>query len=108
MNLLHIILRQWRQRPARTLLSILSVAIGVAAVLGVALAQSSVRLGYRKLLAAVEGHAALEVAAADGSRFAQSEAERIESIEGADESFAIVTRATLARVHRKRFRAVLL
>lgn len=108
MNLLHIILRQWRQRPARTLLSVLSVAIGVAAVMGVTLAQSSVRLGYRKLLAAVEGHAALEVAAADGSRFSQSEAERIETIEGADESFAIVTRATLARVQRKRFRAVLL
>ena len=65
MNLVHVIFRQWRQRPARTALSIFSVAIAVAAVLGIALAQSSVRLGYRKLLAVVEGRPALEIVAAE-------------------------------------------
>ena len=64
MNFLHVILRQWRQRPARTSLSILSVAIAVAAVLGpalqpwyltwvlpfVALARPSLRLQHLFLL----------------------------------------------------------
>src|SRR6185295_9728086 len=82
MNLLHVIGRQWRQRPARTVLSILSVAIAVAAVFGVALAQSSVRLGYRKLIQAVEGSPALEMLSASGGRIAIDDAPKLSDIPG--------------------------
>ncbi len=107
MNLLHVIGRQWRQRPARTVLSVLSVAIAVAAVFGVALAQSSVRLGYRKLIQAVEGSPALEVLSASGGRITLDEAPKFSDIPGVRAAVPIVTRGTLARVKGKRFRAVL-
>ena len=107
MNLLHVIGRQWRQRPARTVLSVLSVAIAVAAVFGVALAQSSVRLGYRKLIQAVEGSPALEILSASGGRIAIDEGPNFSDIPGVRAAAPIVTRGTLARVNGKRFRAVL-
>ncbi len=108
MNLVHLIVRQWRRRPARTVLSILSVAIAVAAVLGVALAQTSVRLGYRKLLEAVEGRPALEVVLVEGGRFDAEQVPKLADVSGVAAEIPIVTRATLARVQGKRFRAVLL
>jgi putative ABC transport system permease protein len=108
MNLLHVILRQWRQRPARTILSILSVATAVAAVFGVTLAQSSVRMGYRKLVAAVEGRPALEIVAAAGGRFSAGDEARWTDVPGVRAALEMVTRATLARVQGKRFRSVLL
>jgi putative ABC transport system permease protein len=108
MNLVHIIVRQWRQRPARTLLSILSVAIAVAAVFGVALAQAGVRLSYRKLLQAVEGRPALEILSASGGRFSVADVPRMTDIPGVLAEIPIATRATLARVRGKRLRAVLL
>lgn len=107
MNLMHVIGRQWRERPARTVLSILSVAIAVAAVFGVALAQSSVRLGYRKLIQAVEGSPALEILSASGGRIAIDEAPKFSDIPGVRAAVPVVTRGTLARIKGKRFRAVL-
>ena len=107
MNLLHVIVRQWRERPARTVLSILSVAIAVAAVFGVALAQSSVRLGYRKLIQAVEGSPALEILSTAGGRIAVDEAPKLLDVPGVRAAAPIVTRGTLARIKGKRFRAVL-
>ncbi len=108
MNLVHLIVRQWRQRPARTALSIVSVAIAVAAVLGVTLAQSSVRLAFRELLAATEGHPAVEIVAIDGGRFDAARVPGVDHLDGARAATPLVTRATLARVNGKRFQAVLL
>ena len=85
----------------------LSVAIAVAAVFGVALAQSSVRLGYRKLIQAVEGSPALEILSATGGRIALDEAPKLADIPGVRAAVPIVTRGTLARIKGKRFRAVL-
>lgn len=108
MNLVHLIVRQWRQRPGRTAISILSVAIAAAAVLGVALAQASVRQGYRKLLAAVEGRPALEILLVAGGRFGPEQVPKNADISGVAAEIPIVTRATLARVQGKRFKSVLL
>ncbi len=108
MNLLHLIVRQWRRRPARTLLSILSVAIAASAVLGVTLAQTSVRLGYRKLLETVEGRPALEIALIEGGRFEPALVPPLADIAGVVTEIPIVTRGTMARVQGKRFKSVLL
>ena len=104
MNLVHLIVGQWRQRPARTLLSILSVTIAVAAVFGVVLAQASVRLGYRKIWEAVEGRPALEIVQTSGGRFDPTEVPNVNDIAGVFAEVPIVTRASLARVHGKRIR----
>ena len=108
MNLLHLIVRQWRQRPARTALSIASVAIAAAAVLGVTLAQTSVRMAYRELLAVTDGRPAIEIVAAEGGRFDPAAAPSVVDIEGVRSSMPLVTRATMARASGKRFRGVLL
>src|SRR5262245_22146875 len=108
MNLVHLIARQWRQRRARTALSILSVAIAAAAVLGVTIAQTSVRMAYRNLLAATEGRPTLEIVASEGTRFDPSAVPDIEDVTGVQSVTPLVTRATMARVGGKRFRTVLL
>ncbi len=108
MNLLHLIARQWRQRRARTALSIASVAIAAAAVLGVMLAQTSVRMAYRKLLAATEGQPTLEIVSAEGTRFDAGAVPKLTHIPGVQAATPLVTRATMARSGGKRFRTVLL
>jgi putative ABC transport system permease protein len=107
MNLLHMIARGWRQRPARTALSIASVAIAVAAVLGTALAQSSVRLGVAKLTGTLDERPALEIVSLEGGRLATDEVPDLSDVDGVVAAIGLVNRATLARVHGKRFRAVL-
>jgi putative ABC transport system permease protein len=107
MNVLHLIARGWRQRPARTLLSIFSVAIAVAAALGTALAQSSVRLGMVQLSREVTRHPALEIVSHSGGRLPPDSVPAVGDIPGVRAAIPVVNRATLARVHGKRFRAIL-
>jgi putative ABC transport system permease protein len=108
MRLLHLIARQWRQRPARTALSIASVAIAAAAVLGVTLAQASVRIAYRQLLEATEGRPAVEIVEAAGERFDPQRVPPLSDVAGVRSAVPLVTRATMARANGKRFRGVLL
>ena len=107
MNLLYLVARGWRQRPARTLLSIASVAIAIAAVLGTALSQSSVRLGMRALSQAVDKFPAVEVISSSGDRFKAAEVPNLSQIPGVSSAIPVVARSTMARVHGKRFRTVL-
>ncbi|HEY1598737.1 MAG TPA: FtsX-like permease family protein [Pirellulales bacterium] len=108
MDLLHLVVRQWRQRKARTALSMLSVAIAVAAVLGTALAQTTVRVGVRNLSKEIGGRPALEVVSLSGGRLNVGDVPNVDGIAGAEGSFPLVTRATLARRQGKRLRCVLL
>ena len=108
MNLLHLVLRQWRQRPARTLLSILSVAIAIAAALGTALAQSSVRKGVVALQNEIGGAPTLEIVSVAGGRFAPADVPPLTDVPGVTHVFPVVSRPTMGRVHGKRFRGVLL
>src|SRR5690349_2848257 len=108
MNLLHLIVRQWRQRPGRTLLSILSVAIAVAAVLGMSIAQSAVRLGNQQLLQTIESRPSLDLLSVSGERFSRDEVPEIANLPGVTASFPVLSRATNSRVHGKKFRSILL
>ncbi len=107
MNLLFLIARGWRQRPGRTILSAASVTIAIAAVLGTALAQSSVRRGMRELTRVVDKYPAVEVVSASGGRFESSHAPNLSQLPGVQSVVPVVARATMARVNGKRFRTVL-
>jgi putative ABC transport system permease protein len=107
MNLAHVIARGWRERPARALLSVFSVAVAVAAVLGTAIAQSSVRQGARQLAREVDRRPAVEIVAAAGGRLAVRNVPDIRNVPGVADVIPMASRATLARVGGKRFRAVL-
>lgn len=107
MSFLHVIARGWRERPARTALSMFSVAVAVAAVLGTALAQSSVRLGVRQLSAEVDRRPAVEIVSAEGGRLPEDDVPEVADLPGVLTAMPIANRATLARVHGRRFRGVL-
>ncbi len=61
--------REWRRRPLRTWLTLLSVIIGVGAVESVALSTDSARRAQKAMLQSVMGRAALEISAAGGAEF---------------------------------------
>ncbi len=107
MNLLDLIVRHWRLRPMRTLLSAFSVAVAVAAILGSALARTSVRSGNQSLRELVEGPPALDVVAAAGGRIDARNQPRLANIDGVASSFAIVSRATMFRAHGRRMKSIL-
>jgi putative ABC transport system permease protein len=107
MNLLPLILQQWRQRPARTSFSLLSVSIAVAAILGTMLAQSSVRQGNRELSDMLESRPAFDIVAATGGRLALDDVPKLADVEGLRGSFPVISRAALARVHGHRLRTIL-
>ncbi|MEX0937838.1 MAG: FtsX-like permease family protein [Pirellulales bacterium] len=108
MSFLHVIARSWRQRPGRAILSIVSVATAVAAVLGTGFAQSSVRQGVARLSKQVDKHPSLEIVAVSGDRFALADVPDVSELPGVEGVFPLATRAALARVHGQRFRTVLL
>ncbi len=107
MNLLHLVVRQWRQRPARTAFSMFSVAIAVAAVLGTALAQSSVRAGNRGLARLVDERPAFEIVSATGGRIVLADVPSLEGIAGLADHFPLISRASLCRLHGRRLRSIL-
>ena len=108
MSFLYLIVRSWRQRPGRAVLSVISVATAVAAVLGTGLAQSSVRQGVASLSEEVDKHPAIEIVSLSGDRLAQADVPEVADVPGVVGVFPLATRAALARVHGQRFRTVLL
>lgn len=64
-----LVLKQWQQRPLRISITIISVVIAVASLLGSSTAQKMVRNAEQKLQESLEGKPALEVSAAAGGRF---------------------------------------
>lgn len=63
MRLTRYSLREVRLRPGRTLLTLLGIAFGVAAVLAIALVIDTTRRAYREMHETIAGRAALEVVA---------------------------------------------
>jgi putative ABC transport system permease protein len=75
-------LRELRRRPARTLLTILGVAIGVAVLSAAAVAIRGARLAYRELYERVAGRDCLEVVAPGQAGFDPGAAGRLASVPG--------------------------
>jgi putative ABC transport system permease protein len=107
MVFVELLWRQWQQRPARNLLSLLSIAIAVAAVLGSRLAQSSVRITTGDLTRAIETLPAIDVVSSAGGRFSAAKVPDLSGIAGIREQVPIVARATSGRVKGKPFRMLL-
>ncbi|HTN74133.1 MAG TPA: FtsX-like permease family protein, partial [Pirellulaceae bacterium] len=108
MSLQHLTAREWRRRPGRALLTILSVAIAVTAVLGTSLAQTTVRQAYRQVSLTLEGPPALEIVAAAGGRFASDSVPELAAISGVKAIAPLICRATAARLEGRRLRTLLI
>ena len=69
MRLQFLLWREWRSRPGRMMLTLMSIAFAVAAVLGSSLAGSTVRRSFAVLTQTLEGPPTVEIIAAGGGRF---------------------------------------
>lgn len=107
MGLLYLIFRQWKLRPGRCALSVISLAIALASVVGTMLSQQSVRSNYRRLSEKVEGAPALDVIAEAGGRFAVSDAPALTDINGASDVISLATRAGMIRAGGQRVQTVI-
>jgi len=74
--------REFRLRPSRPLLTLLSIVIGVAAVVAVSIAAGTSRRAFDAIFATVAGRADLEVTAAVGTSFNEDVAEKVREIPG--------------------------
>jgi putative ABC transport system permease protein len=102
MTLLSLIVRSFRARPGRAMMTLGSVIIGVAGVVSVGLAMTTTRGAYKQMYDALAGRAALEVVAAAGSRFAEKITYKLSHLPGVAAAVPSMQRPTvLYHAHHK-------
>ena len=74
--------REARNRPGRALLTLLSIVIGVAAVVAVSFATKSTRAAFDDIYQTIAGKASLEVTATVGTRFDQDLIDTVRAVPG--------------------------
>src|SRR5260221_1669500 len=74
--------REMRRRPGRTLLTLLGIIFGVAAVVAIMTTTGATHRAYRDMFESVAGRAALEVVAEGLGPFEPSVAERLRGVPG--------------------------
>jgi putative ABC transport system permease protein len=89
-----LIARYLRRRPGRSTLTLLSIAIGIAAVVAVSLATATTRQAYRRMYEEIAGRAALQVTAPAKASFPLKVAEKIARIPGVRAAAPSYQRAT--------------
>lgn len=82
--------RELRRRPGRSLLTLLGIVIGVAALVAVALATATARDAYRTMFDRVGGRAQLEVVAKAGDAFDPEVAGDLSAVEGVEAVVPVV------------------
>ena len=89
-----LIWRYLRRHPGRSLLTLLSIAIGIAAVISVSLATGTTRQAYRRMYEEIAGRAALQVTAPANAEFPQAIADKIAQVPGVKAAVPSQQRAT--------------
>ncbi len=93
----------WR-RPGRVTLTLLSIVIGVAAVVAVSVAASTTRQVYARMYEALTGRAGLEVTSEDGESFDESLVPVLEKVPGVREAVPTTRQFTVLYHQGKRLR----
>jgi len=101
-------LREVLSHPGRALLTLLSIVIGVAAVVAVSVATSTTRQAYREMFTTVTGRAALEVVGAGGSTFDEGLLRLVETTPGVKIAAPLVQRPTIMYVAGRRMKLLAL
>jgi len=83
-----------QQRPGRTILTVLSIVIGVTAAVAVSLGTATTRNAYKAMFALATGKATLEIAAKGGGRAVFSDAllEKVKAVPGIKMAAPVVDR----------------
>src|SRR5271157_1813719 len=89
-----LIERDLQRHPGRTVLTLLSIAIGIASVIAASLATATTRQAYRRMYEEIAGRAALQVTAPANGTFPQEVAEQIAQVPGVQAAVPSYQRAT--------------
>ncbi len=81
-----------QQRPGRSVLTMLSIVIGVTAAVAVGLGTATTRNAYKQMFALVTGRATLEVNGKGGAAFEGGILSEVEKIEGIEAATPIIER----------------
>ncbi len=100
--------REVRQRPSRAILTLLSIVIGVAAVVAVTIASGTTRRAFDQIYQTVAGRAALEISAPVGTSFDQSIVPKVRKLPGIEAVAPLVQRHTTMWVGKKLYRLIAL
>lgn len=95
--------RELRRRPGRALLTLLSIAIGMAAVVSVLLGTATTRQASQQMYAEISGRAALQVTADGGGAFPDTVVSLVDRVPGVEAAVPSVQRYTKLRVEHKSF-----
>src|SRR5262245_2538598 len=101
--------REVRQRPSRAILTLLSIVIGVAAVVAVTIASGTTNKAFDNIFKTVAGNAQFEVAAPLGSGIDEKIAASIRELPSVKAVAPLVKRDTVLYLNKKdHFRLVVL
>ena len=95
--------REISRRPGRALLTLLSVAIGMAAIVAVALGTATTREAYRHMYQELVGKAALQITAEGGGTFAEQLAAQAQQTPGVAAAVPSLQRFTVLYAGQQRF-----
>jgi putative ABC transport system permease protein len=88
--------REIRKRPGRAILTLLSIVIGVAAVVAVSISAGTARRAFDDIYQTIAGKATLEIAPPVGTAFDEKVADSIRDVEGVKEVAPLIqTRVVL-------------
>lgn len=101
-------LREIQHRAVRTCLTVLSVALGTAAVISVALTSSTVRMAQSSMFAALVGKTDFMITAEGGASFDAGLLQAVAQVNGVRAAVPTVQRSTLLYVDDKRAKTQIL
>jgi putative ABC transport system permease protein len=104
MSLRRYTTRAMLQRPGRTILTLLSIVIGVAAAVAIDLGTATTRESYQKMFATVTGKATLEVTAAGGVAFDEKILDTVAKTPGVVAAAPVVEKPTSLILGEKQIR----
>lgn len=108
MSLRRYSLRSLRQRPMRALLTIMSIVIGVGAIVSFSVTTQTTRGAYKQMFALVTGRTSLEVTTDGPSGLDASLEAQVSAIEGIEVVAPTLQRLTVVYAHEQRARLQLL
>ena len=89
MTLMRYMFREMRRRPARTVLTLFGIVIGVQSLVAIPITIQSTRRAHRELFEGLTGRAALEVVPCGQGGFAPELAVQLEALKGSPERFPL-------------------
>jgi putative ABC transport system permease protein len=101
-------IREIRQRPGRAILTLLSIVIGVAAVIAVSLASDTTGRAFEAIYETVAGKAAFEITAPFGTTFDASVADEVGKVPGVADVSPVIERTSVMYVGDKRIQFMLM